>query len=47
MPIYSDDPLVSLKQSHKKGNLYIKFDIKFPKQLEEETKVEFAQVLAA
>lgn len=33
MPILNDDPLGPIKKSYQRGNLLVKFDIEFPKQL--------------
>jgi len=46
MPIYNDDPLAALKLDHSKGDLYIKFDIAFPKHLSEEQKEQLREILS-
>ena len=35
MPIYDENPLTALTKSNKKGDLYVKFNIIFPKYIPE------------
>lgn len=45
MPILNNDPLGPLKQNFQRGNLIVKFDIEFPKQLSEAEKQELTEIL--
>jgi DnaJ-class molecular chaperone len=45
MPIYSSDPANALKEGHERGNLYIKFDITFPRQLNQSQKNDIKRLL--
>jgi DnaJ-class molecular chaperone len=45
MPILNNDPLSPLKRDYGKGDLIVKFDIQFPKNLDETKKNELSAVL--
>ena len=45
MPILNNDPLGPIKKSYQRGNLIVKFDIEFPKQLSEDQKQELTDIL--
>ena len=45
MPILNNDPLSPLKRDYAKGNLILKFDIQFPKNLSEDKKNQLSSVL--
>ncbi len=45
MPIPDEDPLSTLKKTSKKGNLYVKFEIVFPKFIPEREKEQLAEIL--
>ena len=38
MPLLAEDPLVALAKANKRGNLFVRFDIHFPKYIAEEKK---------
>ena len=46
MPIYSDDPLAPLMMNHTRGNLVLKFSVKFP-MMSAEQKEKLIAVLSA
>ena len=47
MPIYNDKEYTAgeFNKANKRGDLYIKFDINFPKQLTAEAKEELIKIL--
>ena len=45
MPILNHNPLGPIKKSYGRGNLILKFDIEFPKQLSEDKKTALIDVL--
>jgi DnaJ-class molecular chaperone len=45
MPILNNDPLGPIKKNYHRGNLIIKFDIEFPKQMTEELRQQVTAIL--
>ena len=45
MPVYKDDPLANLRKEQEKGNLFITFDIEFPKYIPEAKKQKLKELL--
>ena len=45
MPILNNDPLGPIKRNYARGNLILKFDIEFPKNLDDSKKNELCAIL--
>ena len=45
MPVLNNDPLGPIKRNFARGNLILKFDIEFPKGLNDEKKAALCAVL--
>lgn len=45
MPIYDENPLVAMAKANKRGNLYVRFDIVFPKYIPETKKEVLREIL--
>ncbi|CDW80823.1 dnaj homolog subfamily b member 13-like [Stylonychia lemnae] len=45
MPIFNNDPLGPLRKSYQRGNLIVRFDIEFPRQLTFSQKQELTDIL--
>ncbi len=45
MPVYDANPLVALSKANKRGNLYVRFDIEFPKYIPEGKKELLRDIL--
>ena len=45
MPICEKNALSELKGADRKGDLYVTFDIQFPKRMDQDTKEELARIL--
>ncbi len=45
MPILDDNPLGPIKKSFQRGDLFVKFDIEFPRYLSEDKKQELTAIL--
>jgi len=45
MPVLNNDPLGPIKRNFARGNLILKFDIEFPKTLNDEKKAALCKIL--
>ena len=45
MPVLNNDPLGPIKRNYARGNLILKFDIEFPKNLNDCKKSELCKIL--
>ena len=45
MPILNSDPLGAIKRDYARGNLILRFDIEFPKTLNDDKKAALCEIL--
>jgi len=45
MPVLNNDPLGPIKRNYARGNLILRFDIEFPKTLNDEKKAALCSIL--